>query len=88
MHDATWRGKFGGVIYKTSGSHGCVNLPLSSAARIFDLVSPGEPIVVYQLPGTETVKEEPTDKDKDKDKDKDEEKEKDNKKDDKNGKHH
>ena len=29
MHDATWRGKFGGQIYKTSGSHGCINLPLS-----------------------------------------------------------
>ncbi|MBO5551734.1 MAG: L,D-transpeptidase, partial [Lachnospiraceae bacterium] len=27
MHDASWRGSFGGEIYKTNGSHGCVNMP-------------------------------------------------------------
>ena len=27
LHDATWRSSFGGDIYKTDGSHGCVNLP-------------------------------------------------------------
>ncbi|SFQ14505.1 Putative peptidoglycan binding domain-containing protein [Lachnospiraceae bacterium XBB1006] len=86
MHDATWRAKFGGIIYKTAGSHGCVNLPLSSAARIFDLVSPGEAIIVYELPGTETVKEEPKDKDKEKDKNKDKEKEE--KKEKQNREHH
>ena len=53
MHDATWRNKFGGVIYKTSGSHGCVNLPLSSAQTVFGYVSKGFPVLVYELPGTE-----------------------------------
>ena len=28
IHDAdTWRSEYGGEIYKTSGSHGCVNTP-------------------------------------------------------------
>ncbi len=25
LHDATWRGSFGGGIYRSNGSHGCVN---------------------------------------------------------------
>ena len=36
FHDASWRGKFGGSIYKTAGSHGCVNLPLNAAKFIFE----------------------------------------------------
>ncbi|MCR4657064.1 MAG: L,D-transpeptidase family protein [Lachnospiraceae bacterium] len=47
MHDATWRSSFGGDIYLTSGSHGCVNLPLESARKIFDLVEKGEAVIVY-----------------------------------------
>ena len=36
FHDASWRhGKFGGKIYKTNGSHGCVNSPLSLAKFIY-----------------------------------------------------
>ena len=27
IHDASWRDTFGGTIYKTSGSHGCINVP-------------------------------------------------------------
>ena len=27
MHDANWRSSFGGTIYKTKGSHGCINMP-------------------------------------------------------------
>lgn len=47
MHDATWRSKFGGSIYKTSGSHGCVNLPYSAAQTIFSKVKTGFPVLVY-----------------------------------------
>ena len=47
MHDATWRSSFGGNIYVTGGSHGCVNLPLSKASKIFDYVFKGEPVIVY-----------------------------------------
>lgn len=47
MHDATWRGSFGGSIYYYDGSHGCVNLPYSAAATIFNMVEPGMPVVCY-----------------------------------------
>lgn len=47
LHDATWRGSFGGSIYRYSGSHGCVNLPLSSAAKIFGMVKQGTPVICY-----------------------------------------
>lgn len=47
LHDATWRAEFGGQIYITNGSHGCVNLPLGSAATIYDHVSTGFPVICY-----------------------------------------
>lgn len=53
MHDATWRQKFGGTIYKTGGSHGCVNLPKDAAQQIFSVVSTNYPVLVYELSGTE-----------------------------------
>ena len=54
MHDATWRRSFGGNIYKTNGSHGCINLPLSVAKTIFETVDKGYAVLVYTLPGTES----------------------------------
>lgn len=48
MHDATWRSSFGGAIYKTNGSHGCINLPLNKAKIIYENISSGVPVVVYQ----------------------------------------
>ncbi len=47
MHDASWRSEFGGWQYITNGSHGCINLPVSKAASIFDLVEKGEAVFVY-----------------------------------------
>ncbi len=48
LHDADgWRSSYGGSIYKTNGSHGCVNLPLSAAKTIYENVEPGYPVVVY-----------------------------------------
>ena len=52
MHDATWRNKFGGNIYKTNGSHGCINLPKNSAKIIYEHIYDGFPVLVYELPGT------------------------------------
>lgn len=57
MHDATWRSEFGGNIYKTDGSHGCVNLPWSKAKIIFENIEAGFPVLCYELPGTEPVPE-------------------------------
>jgi lipoprotein-anchoring transpeptidase ErfK/SrfK len=56
LHDATWQSSFGGTRYKDGyGSHGCVNLPLSAAATIFSYVKAGFPVLMYDLPGTETL---------------------------------
>lgn len=65
FHDAYWRSEFGGKIYKTSGSHGCINMPPAAAKVMFENIKRGVAVLVYELPGTESY-----DKDKDKDKDK------------------
>lgn len=36
LHDANWRGSFGGKIYTYNGSHGCINLPPKFAYHIYD----------------------------------------------------
>lgn len=52
MHDADWRSSFGGTIYKTNGSHGCVNLPPAVAKTIYENISAGMPVLCYHLDGT------------------------------------
>lgn len=52
MHDAKWRSSFGGQIYMTNGSHGCVNLPPAVAKVIFQNISTGDPVLCYHLDGT------------------------------------
>lgn len=47
FHDATWQPRFGGDFYLTNGSHGCVNMPLDQAAKLFDLIYDGMPVFVY-----------------------------------------
>jgi len=47
LHDASWRRKFGGQIYLTGGSHGCVNLPTDAAAAIFNFCYVGMPVFVH-----------------------------------------
>lgn len=37
IHDASWRSTFGKEIYKTSGSHGCINVPPKKAKNCFRL---------------------------------------------------
>ena len=54
LHDAGWRRSYGGQIYKTNGSHGCINLPPESAKEIYENISKGTPVICYELPGTET----------------------------------
>ncbi len=49
FHDATWRGRFGGNIFRTNGSHGCVNLPFNAAKTMFSYVEEGFPVLVYAL---------------------------------------
>ena len=47
LHDATWRTNFGGDIYKGAGSHGCVNMPYESAAKLYDLIDAGTLVMIY-----------------------------------------
>ena len=47
LHDANWRSNFGGDIYLTNGSHGCVNLPHDVAVQLFDMVTIGTTVVVH-----------------------------------------
>ncbi len=47
LHDANWRGSFGGEIYKTGGSHGCVNLPPSKTSALYEMVFKGMPVICY-----------------------------------------
>lgn len=48
LHDADrWRSKYGGSIYKSNGSHGCVNMPRKAAEKVYNIVSKGTPVIVY-----------------------------------------
>lgn len=47
LHDATWRSSFGGSIYVTNGSHGCINLPRDFAYALYDKAYVGLPVIIY-----------------------------------------
>lgn len=47
FHDATWQPAFGHQLYLTNGSHGCVNMPLDQAGKLYDLIYDGMPVFVY-----------------------------------------
>ena len=47
LHDADWQSEFGGDVYKTKGSHGCVNLPSDQAEIIYHTIDSGYPIILY-----------------------------------------
>ncbi len=48
IHDATWRSRFGGNIYRGGGSHGCINVPLANEEKLYGMVQTGTPVVVHQ----------------------------------------
>lgn len=47
IHDAAWRGKFGGTIYQTNGSHGCINTPRAAMEQLFDMAEVGTPVIMF-----------------------------------------
>ena len=47
FHDASWRSSFGGEIYRTNGSHGCINMPPAKAASLFSMISAGTAVYVH-----------------------------------------
>jgi len=47
IHDASWRKDFGGKIYLTNGSHGCINSPVNLAKTIFNNIDDSTPVICY-----------------------------------------
>lgn len=48
IHDMKDRAHFGGTIYLSNGSHGCVNTPYDMVEIIYNTVSIGTPVIVYE----------------------------------------
>lgn len=46
IHDAFWRSKFGGTIYKKNGSHGCPNMPRKNAAKLYKMAPIGTRVII------------------------------------------
>ena len=47
FHDASWQSEFGGLVYFSNGSHGCVNMPLDSVKQLYDIAYNGMHVYVY-----------------------------------------
>ncbi len=47
FHDASWRNTFGEEIYRTSGSHGCINMPTDKAKELYEVLEVGTPVVAF-----------------------------------------
>lgn len=47
FHDATWQRAFGGELYKSRGSHGCINMSYGEVGRLYDMVEKGCPVVIH-----------------------------------------
>lgn len=46
LHDASWRSRFGGTIYKYNGSHGCVNMPYYKVQQLYNMIEIGTPVYI------------------------------------------
>ncbi len=47
IHDASWRSEFGEEIYKTNGSHGCINTPHEAMVKLYQIADVGTPVVMF-----------------------------------------
>ena len=47
LHDSSWRDVYGGDIYLTDGSHGCVNTPLEAMRKIYRTFDSNDVVIVY-----------------------------------------
>lgn len=48
FHDARWRNQFGGDIYLTNGSHGCVNMRLEDVLVLDKYLDKGNKVLVHK----------------------------------------
>ena len=47
LHDASWRGSYGGSVYIYNGSHGCINTPYYKVQAIYENITKGTPVIVW-----------------------------------------
>lgn len=47
IHDAAWRSEYGAEIYKTNGSHGCINTPYDAMSKLYGMAEVGTPVVMF-----------------------------------------
>ncbi|WP_125982593.1 L,D-transpeptidase family protein [Loigolactobacillus iwatensis] len=47
IHDASWQPTFGGDWYKTHGSHGCINTPPTTMAKVYADVALDTPVIIF-----------------------------------------
>lgn len=47
IHDAAWRSEYGKEIYKTNGSHGCINTPYDAMSELYGMAKVGTPVVMF-----------------------------------------
>lgn len=48
FHNAPWRSAFGGDIYLTNGSHGCINLSYDDAEKLYSLCNVGDVVIIHE----------------------------------------
>lgn len=48
FHNAPWRSSFGGDIYLTNGSHGCINLSYDDAEKLYSLCNVGDVVIIHE----------------------------------------
>lgn len=59
LHDADrWRAEYGGEIYKTNGSGGCINVPGEIISKMYTAFDNGTPVIIYD--DSYKVNQEPT----------------------------
>jgi lipoprotein-anchoring transpeptidase ErfK/SrfK len=47
LHDASWRSVFGGRIYRTNGSHGCINMQYKVVEVVYNNIRTGTPVICH-----------------------------------------
>lgn len=47
IHDSSWQSAYGGNLYQSLGSHGCINTPYDACKLIYDNLDMGTPAIVY-----------------------------------------
>ncbi|MHC5269888.1 L,D-transpeptidase family protein [Enterococcus sp. LJL98] len=47
IHDSDWQPHYGGELWKTVGSHGCINTPPGVMAQLYEMVEVGTPVLAF-----------------------------------------